>query len=76
VRELTSGRSFSWTATGPGVRSVGEHIVAPSGPGSTVTLSFTQAGPVGSVLSVLMAPLIRRYVRTEAAGLKARCESS
>jgi hypothetical protein len=75
VSELTPGRSFSWTSTSPGLRSVGEHRIAPSAAGSTVLLGFGQSGLLGSVAGLLMAPLIRSYVRTEAAGLKSRCES-
>jgi uncharacterized membrane protein len=75
ITELTPGRSFTWVSRGPGVRSVGTHAVSPSGDGSTVVLTFAQSGPVGTVLGVLMAGLIRSYVRTEAAGLKKRCES-
>lgn len=73
VSEFTAGRSFSWTASGPGVRSVGEHRVTPSGAGSTVLLSFAQAGPLGAFAGILLGRLIRSYVDIEATGLKTRC---
>lgn len=72
ITELAPGRSFSWTSRSPGLVSVGGHRVDGSG---TVLLTFAQTGPLGSVLGLLMTPLIRSYVRTEAAGLKARCEA-
>ena len=74
VSALTPGRSFSWESTGPGVRSIGDHEIVPAGTGSRATLRFTQTGPMSPVVGTLMSGLIRRYVRTEAAGLKVRCE--
>jgi uncharacterized membrane protein len=74
VSALVPGRSFSWESTGPGVRSIGDHEITPTPAGCRVTLRFTQGGPLGGLVGVLMSGLIRRYVRTEAAGLKARCE--
>ena len=76
VSEFTPGRSFSWTASGPGVRSVGEHRVTPSGTGSTVLLGFAQAGPLGALAGLLLGRLIRSYVDREATGLKTRCEAA
>lgn len=73
ISALTPGRSFSWMSTGPGVRSVGDHEIAPAGAGSQVTLRFTQSGPLAAVVGVLLSGLVRRYVHTEATGLKARC---
>jgi uncharacterized protein YndB with AHSA1/START domain len=75
VSELVPGRSFTWVTRGPGVRSIGEHEITPSATGSSVRLTFTQTGPLGSLLALPMGPLIRSYVRQEAAGLKSRCES-
>lgn len=72
VTELTPGRSFAWTSRASGLVSVGDHRVDAPG---TAQLTFSQTGPLGSVLGLLMTPLIRSYVRTEAASLKARCES-
>lgn len=76
VSELTPGRSFSWTVHRLGVRSVGDHVITPTASGSSVTVRFTQGGQLGAASALLLAPLIRRYVRTEAAGLRARCGSS
>lgn len=75
VSELDPGRSFTWVAKTPGVRSVGEHAITRTAAGCTVRLVLTQTGRLGSLLAVPMAPLIRSYVRTEAAGLKTRSET-
>lgn len=75
VTALDLGRSFTWEARTPGVHSVGEHAITPSATGSTVRLAFAQTGPLGSLLSLPMAPLIRSYVHTEATGLKTYSES-
>src|SRR5690349_973004 len=44
VSELVDGRSFTWEATGPGLRTVARHEVLPSGAGSEVRLSIEQQG--------------------------------
>jgi len=41
-----------------------------------VTLGIRQSGPLARVIGLLMAGTARRYVRTEAAGLKQRCEQA
>jgi len=75
VSEFEPGRSFTWVAKTPGVRSVGEHAITPTATGCTVCLAFSQTGRLGSLLALPMAPLIRSYVHTEAVGLKTRSES-
>lgn len=75
ISEWIPGRAFTWVAKTPGVRSVAEHAITPTATGSTVRLVFGQSGRLGSLLAAPMAPLVRSYVRTEAAGLKSRCES-
>src|SRR3712207_3430600 len=46
VTELEPGRSFTWVATGPGVRTTARHLLEDLGPGGTrVTLAVEQAGP-------------------------------
>jgi uncharacterized protein YndB with AHSA1/START domain len=77
VTDVQPGRSFAWTATGPGVRSVGDHAVVPrpDGGGSTATVRFTSTGPLAGLSWLLLGRLTRRYVQTEAAGLKERSET-
>ena len=74
VTELVPGRSFTWEARGPGVRSVGRHQVDPRGTGCTATSILEQHGPLGMILGTVYAGLTRRYLAMESAGLKARCE--
>ena len=72
VSELVDGRSFTWEATGPGMRTVGRHEVVPDGTGSRVTLGIEQAGPVGAVAALVWRGLTRRYVEQEAESLEQR----
>ena len=76
VTELEPGRSFSWTAKNFGVTSIGEHRAAPrTGGGVMVKLRLHQQGPLAPLLAVFTGKLTRRYVETEAQGLKRRCEA-
>ena len=76
VTDLEPGRSFSWMARNVGLTSVGHHRVDPrAGGGATVTLSLHQQGPLAPLLAFLTSKLTRRYVETEAQGLKARSEA-
>ena len=69
------GRSFEWTNVTPGLTSVGRHRVDASGAaGSRVTLSIAWSGVLAPLIRALYGGLSRRYVDTEAEGLKRRCE--
>lgn len=74
VTEFEPGRSFSWVARSPGVRSTGRHSVDSVGDRCIARLSVEQQGPVGLVIGVLTRRLTRRYLMLEAAGLKRVCE--
>ena len=75
VTDLEPGRSFSWTARNVGLTSVGHHRVIPRADGGvTVRLGLHQAGTLSPLLALFTAKLTRRYVETEAQGLKHRCE--
>ena len=75
VTELESGRSFTWVARSPGVRTTARHDVdALPGGGTRVTLTVEQSGLLGSVMGLFYRGLTDRYLSNEAAGLKARCE--
>ncbi|KGN30551.1 cyclase [Knoellia sinensis KCTC 19936] len=78
VTEFDPGRSFTWVATGPGVRTTARHTVEPRGEaGTRVRLSVEQAGPLGKVMGRLFFKgLTDRYLAAEAAGLKARSEQA
>lgn len=72
VTDLVPGRSFTWEATGPGLRTVGRHEVAPDAGGSTVTLSIEQTGPLGGLAALVWRRLTQRYIELEAESLDAR----
>lgn len=77
VTELEPQRSFTWTATTPGVTTVAEHRITPLGPSSVeVRLGIRRSGPLARLVSALSANLTRRYVAMEAEGLKRRCEAT
>ncbi len=75
VTELEPARSFTWVATGPGVRTTARHLLERLDAGTTrVTLAVEQAGPVGAVMGRVYRRLTDRYLSAEADGLKARSE--
>ena len=75
VTELERGRSFTWVASGPGVRTTARHDVEPLPDGGTrVRLLVTQSGWLGSLMARFHRGLTDRYLAAEANGLKSRCE--
>jgi uncharacterized membrane protein len=74
VTEIDEGRSFTWVARGPGVRTTGTHVVEPDGEGARATAILDQGGPLGPLVGFLSKGLTKRYLAMEAAGLKARSE--
>ena len=72
VTEIVDGRSFTWEAKGPGMRTIGRHEVVPDGQGSRVTLSIEQTGPMGAVAALVWRGLTQRYIELEAESLEKR----
>ena len=72
VTDLVDGRSFTWEATGPGMRTIGRHEVVPEDGGSRVVLGIEQTGPMGAVAAVVWRRLTQRYVELEAESLERR----
>lgn len=75
VTELVEGHHFTWTSSAPGLRTVATHEVAPDGAGAHVTVRIEQSGWPSRLVRVLIGGLVKRYLRLEAVGLKARSES-
>jgi uncharacterized protein YndB with AHSA1/START domain len=76
VAAIDPGRSWTWVAKGPGVRTTATHTLVPVDDGSTrVHQTIEQHGPVGAIIGRVYGKLTRDYLRMEAAGLKQRCES-
>jgi uncharacterized membrane protein len=74
VTEVVEGRSFTWTSTGRGLRMSAEHAVATEDGRTNVRLTFSLAGPLAPLATLLAGRLIRQAVDTEAASLKKWCE--
>lgn len=72
VTEVMEGRSFTWEAKGPGMKTIARHEVVPDGNGSKVTLSIEQTGPMGAVAAVVWRRLTQRYIELEAESLDRR----
>ena len=72
VTEVVDGRSFTWEARGPGMKTTARHEVVPDGNGSKVTLSIEQTGPMGAVAALVWRRLTQRYIELEAESLDKR----
>jgi uncharacterized membrane protein len=75
VTAIEPGTSFVWRAKSPGVTSVGSHSIQPIAGGVRVTLALHQTGFLAPIVWLFTGPRTRRYVETEAASLKQRCEA-
>ena len=72
VTEVADGRSFTWMASGPGMRTIARHEVVPDASGCTVTLSIEQTGPMGAVAARIWRRLTQHYIELEAESLDQR----
>ncbi len=72
VTEVVEGRSFTWVAKGPGMKTIARHEVVSDEGGSKVTLSIEQTGPMGSVAAMILGRLTQRYIELEAESLDKR----
>jgi uncharacterized membrane protein len=79
VWEVTTwepGRSWTWTATGPGVRTMASHVLTRAGEGTVAEQSIVSSGPIGRLSAFVWRSLTRRYLAMEAAGLKQSSEQA
>jgi len=74
VTKWEPGRSWTWTATGPGARTEASHNLTVSGRSTVAEQSIVSSGPVGRLLAFAWRSLTRRYLAIEAEGLKQRSE--
>src|SRR3954462_2712187 len=74
VTKWEPGRSWTWTATGPGARTEASHVLTASGRGTIAEQTIIATGPIGRLLAFVWRSLTRRYLAIEAAGLKQRSE--
>ena len=75
ITALDVGRSFTWETKSPGFAISATHAISPRDAGGvTVTLSTDVRGLLAPLIGVLTARIGRRYVATEAEGLKRRSE--
>ena len=74
VTKWEPGRSWTWTAKGPGARTEASHVLTRSGKGTIAEQAIIPSGPIGRLFALLWRSLTRRYLAIEAAGLKQRSE--
>ena len=74
VTKWEPGRSWTWTATGPGARTDASHVLSVSGRGTVAQQSIVSSGLIGRLFAVVWRSLTRRYLAIEAEGLKQRSE--
>lgn len=74
VTAVERGRAFTWVSASPGARVTASHRVEAHEGGSLATLALRVSGPLAPLVGWLSRSLIERYLRMEAAGVKARSE--
>ena len=74
VTKWEPGRSWTWTATGPGARTDASHVLTVSGRGTVAEQSIVSSGPIGRLFAFMWRSLTRRYLAIEAEGLRQRSE--
>jgi uncharacterized membrane protein len=74
VTKWEPGRSWTWTAAGPGARTEASHHLSVSGGGTVAEQAIVSSGPIGRLLAWMWRSLTREYLAIEAAGLKQRSE--
>jgi hypothetical protein len=76
VSEVSEGQAFTWVSKAPGVRSVAYHRLSPNADGTMeITIGVTHSGPLAGLVSAFTKSKTERYLKMEAAGLKAASET-
>lgn len=77
VTSVAPGTSWTWETRSPGVVTAAVHVLQAVDERTTrVEQTIDQSGVIGAAVGRLMAGMTRRYLATEGAGLKHRCEAS
>jgi len=74
VTRFEAEQSFQWTSTSGGVTSVADHVLTELNGSTHVLLTVDQSGLLAPLIGLIFGGLTRRYLRTEAEGLKSRAE--
>jgi uncharacterized membrane protein len=74
VSEMDKGRGFVWTTRSPGVTTTGGHWLQAGPAGTTLTLTLEQRGVLAGFVRAVTGRRTRRYLASEAAGIKACSE--
>jgi uncharacterized membrane protein len=75
VTNYEEGQAFTWESASPGVKTRAYHVIDPQDGGSRVTLGIVATGIGATLFGFYIARISRRNVRSEADGLKRRCEA-
>ena len=76
ISDWQPGHRFTWETSNPGVATAADHELQERGDGTTaVVLRVRQTGLLAPLVHLLIGKRTRRYMRTEADGLKARAEA-
>jgi uncharacterized membrane protein len=76
VTELEPDRRFTWETRAGGVTTVGDHLVEPDGPGSTITLTLRMNGPLSGVMGLLLGGIARRHAAMELEGFRSAADTA
>ena len=74
VTEYVDGQRFVWEAKSPGARTTAVHAVLEAVGSTSLRLEIDQAGLMGGVVGVLFGGMTRKYLGSEAEGVKQRAE--
>lgn len=77
ISDVRDGESFTMDTRSPGVRTVAFHRLGANPDGTTqITIGIEQSGPLSGVIHAVLGGRTRRYLKMEAAGLKAASEAA
>src|SRR4249919_2849340 len=74
VTRLDPGREFTWTTARTGLRMVASHRLDEDAAGCRNTLNLDVAGPAARPFGWVFGPVLRRALRAENAGFRAKAE--